>query len=241
MSKHVAVASVRVRCSGQIHEIILTDHLEFVLKNHTKKQIEAEKVESIITKRQVPKCLLLLEKLRAQDIRKPSLYQRVKNLPKPIKDKLLEYRPSTYKYRGSILNSKSFSRNGKPFEFQLFIGSSWSNSRISKLLDRLGKRKQLRISYLSAALPPGSLVEKVYILLRYRILECPELKEITYWTDARVCKIDDERLLLVTITGPTRAHNYYVCERSKVPEPIDDKQGKRLDDWKNSRFLIKSS
>jgi len=239
MGKQKTIASARVRCNGQIHEILLTDRLKIGLKNHPKKQRQAEKVASAITQKQAPKCLLLLDKLKVQYIRKPALYERVKNLPKPIKSMLLQLRPDTYKYRGSVLNSNRFFKDGKPP--LLFIEPSWYHSRTTRLLDRQAKRKQLQIGYLSAVLPSRLRIEAAYILLRYRILECPEIRKITYWTSARVSKIDNEHLLLVTTAGPTRIFNYYICEKNKAPEPIDDTQGKRLDNPMNSRYVIAPS
>jgi len=99
MSETRIIARDRLRCNGKIHEVLLTNKLKVVLKNHPKKIREYEEACCVISQKPRCKCYDAIELVK-NHLYVPSYNRRY--TPKNIKETLETLRTCRLAYRRGI-------------------------------------------------------------------------------------------------------------------------------------------
>ena len=100
-SKHI-LAQLRIRCTGHIHEILLTDKLQIVLKDHSERDLSAEVIVNATSGKEFSRChkiLNTIQTLRETYYKSYKTYEaNLKTIPRKILKHLSSGKPLHYKF-----------------------------------------------------------------------------------------------------------------------------------------------
>ena len=248
MSKPRIIARTRIRAHKAIHEILLTDKFQFVLKSHDKKQREAEKIADTISNSPECKCYKIADYIKR--IRgKVYLYERNKPkfFPKSFREIYINYEPGLYSYKRGIdkprINKKVYLTE-RPRWVTYYERFHALESKLSKtnvddwyyhnLIYRLNWR---HLTYPSVWWEYQWEISPPYfdmIFLVFRIFKCPPtrmLKHRNYIRLGMECEGKVMKRVIIHFRfGPSynRKTECYSCKPYQDPEPIPNREAFKI-------------